>query len=672
MQGLMHRTDRMRMMIPPILILILPTISAQVPDPEFHARLLSFLTGGSTVQGQGDVSAMVGGDRVNIRHQVRSLVGLQRTELLEKLNEKKEEMPKEGFAILVMSLILLRNDTGKILPFPHQVMPDKFFTKPVLDRVRNHAKLNSSDILTVSWDSPPYQTLADSEPEHKLWYIREDPLVNSHHWHWHLIYTFGLTDSPVVNLDRRGETFYYMHNQMMARYNTERLVNGMKICEPYDRDAWSKPIPLGYFSKLTDEVANIRQPGRPDNMTLKTTFRYGREMSVDIMEQNEDNILQAIAEGFLVSEDGQQIPLEYVDGIDHGIEHLANIVEISAKELSVNRERYGTLHDDGHLMIGVIHDPDNKHLEPPAAMGYHSSAMRDPLFYPWHHHININIFQTYKASLPAYTDQELLYPGVEILDIVVTADDSEVIDTISTVTEWTDILLPTGIVLGQDDPSFTPAHTHPLAGPGVRLRYKQLHHQPYTINIVVNNNNNQPADGWVRIFMAPHTSEDQRTLMVEIDRFPVTLQPGTVKYSRHSKDSSVTMKIPGGLEYGDLQSLLESGNITANDFNHLGCGWPQHLLISKGSTAGTSFSLFVVISKLLEGETLPPELDHSFTLCGEAGKKFPDKRPMGFPLDRPAGCEDPDDCEEQNWRNLLRGRDNMKEKTITVVHTQTG
>merc|ERR1719445_655413 len=139
-----------------------------------------------------------------------------------------------------------------------------------------------------------------------------------------------------------------------------------------------------------------------------------------------------------------------------------------------------------------------------------------------------------------------------------------------------------------------------------------------------------------------------------------------MKYRRQSKNSSVTMKTPHGLEYGDLQSALESGNITAEDFNYLGCGWPKHLLISKGNSEGASFSLFVVISQLLEGETLPPDLGHSFTLCGVKGEKFPDKRPMGFPVDRPAQCEAPEVCEEQNWRNLLRGRANMKEITVKV------
>lgn len=63
--------------------------------------------------------------------------------------------------------------------------------------------------------SPEY-TGDDSDPEHRLAYFREDLGVNLHHWHWHLIYPFeGPTD--IVAKDRRGELFYYMHHEIIAR-----------------------------------------------------------------------------------------------------------------------------------------------------------------------------------------------------------------------------------------------------------------------------------------------------------------------------------------------------------------------------------------------------------------------------------------------------------------------
>ena len=91
--------------------------------------------------------------------------------------------------------------------------------------------------------------------------------------------------------------------------------------------------PFPTFDQLCTAVANVRQPGRPDNMLLRPTFRYGREMSLERMEFCEDNILEAIDSGFILTGDGAKISLEYENGVDHGIEHLANIVEIPAQEI---------------------------------------------------------------------------------------------------------------------------------------------------------------------------------------------------------------------------------------------------------------------------------------------------------------------------------------------------
>jgi len=54
------------------------------------------------------------------------------------------------------------------------------------------------------------------DAEHRISYFREDIGINLHHWHWHLVYPF---DGPlnIVNKNRRGELFYYMHQQIIAR-----------------------------------------------------------------------------------------------------------------------------------------------------------------------------------------------------------------------------------------------------------------------------------------------------------------------------------------------------------------------------------------------------------------------------------------------------------------------
>lgn len=63
---------------------------------------------------------------------------------------------------------------------------------------------------------PKDYTASDLEIEHKLAYFREDLGINLHHWHWHLVYPFDGA-KEVVDKNRRGELFYYMHEQLMAR-----------------------------------------------------------------------------------------------------------------------------------------------------------------------------------------------------------------------------------------------------------------------------------------------------------------------------------------------------------------------------------------------------------------------------------------------------------------------
>lgn len=55
------------------------------------------------------------------------------------------------------------------------------------------------------------------DPEFRMAYFREDISVNSHHWHWHLAYPFTWTPALGGSKDRKGELFFYMHQQMMGR-----------------------------------------------------------------------------------------------------------------------------------------------------------------------------------------------------------------------------------------------------------------------------------------------------------------------------------------------------------------------------------------------------------------------------------------------------------------------
>lgn len=143
---------------------------------------------------------------------------------------------------------------------------------------------------------PMDYTASNLELEHRIAYFREDLGVNLHHWHYHLVYPFEAPLS-VVNKNRRGELFYYMHQQIVARYNFERLCNKMERVTRFID--WRKPIKEGYFPKMNSLVASRAWPPRVSNQTLSDINRPVDQISIDLddMYRWRDRIYAAIHAG---------------------------------------------------------------------------------------------------------------------------------------------------------------------------------------------------------------------------------------------------------------------------------------------------------------------------------------------------------------------------------------
>lgn len=63
---------------------------------------------------------------------------------------------------------------------------------------------------------------------------------------------------------------------------------------------------------------------------------------------------------------------------------------------------------------------------------------------------------------------------------------------------------------------------------------------------------------------------------------------------RRSTDSSLT--IPFERTFRNLDQNRPTGGDALAQFNFCGCGWPQHLLLPRGSPEGLESELFVMIS----------------------------------------------------------------------------
>ncbi|XP_017755476.1 PREDICTED: phenoloxidase 2-like [Eufriesea mexicana] len=522
--------------------------------------------------------------------------------------------------IYALSVAILHRPDTKDLPVPPltEVFPDKYVDGGIFSRAREEANIVPEG-SRIPIEIPRDYTASDLDAEHRVAYWREDIGINLHHWHWHLVYPFE-GGASIVNKDRRGELFYYMHQQIMARYNCERLCNQLGRVKRLLN--WREPIPEAYFPKLDSLVASRSWPARPAGAVLSDINRQVDELNFDLQDMTRwrDRIYEAIHTGSVINARGERIPLTETNGIDI----LGNIMEASI--LSPNQNVYGDLHNFGHVAISYVHDPDHRYLESFGVMGDSATAMRDPVFYRWHAFVD-DIFQEHKNTLPPYTVEQLDFPGIEITKVNLTTNQQR--NVINTFWTKSDVDLSRGL-------DFTPRGA-------VLARFTHLNHAEFSYNIVVNNRNNTTKTGTIRIFIGPKQDErelpfnyrQQKNMMIEMDKFPVTIRPGSNTYERGSTKSSVT--IPFERTFRNLDASRPGGGQALEQFDFCGCGWPQHMLTPKGKREGFPMDLFVMVSDYAidaVDQDEPTTCRDAVSFCGLRDRKYPDTRPMGYPFDR--------------------------------------
>ncbi|KAI8045631.1 phenoloxidase 3-like [Drosophila gunungcola] len=550
--------------------------------------------------------------------------------------------------------LLHRKDTqGLDLPSFWQTFPDRFVDSAVMQKLREESYVVQNIAQRRPIVIPTKYTASDLEPEHRLWYFREDMGVNLHHWHWHLIYPIEITpgaDRSIVDKDRRGELFYYMHQQVIARYNAERFSNHLGRVKPFNN--LTDTIAEGYFPKMDSLVASRAFPPRFDNTRLSDVNRPVDQLRVGINDMNlwSSRILEAIHQGFVINRNEEKIYLDDVKGIDI----LGNMIE--ATVLSPNQTMYGDIHNMGHILIAYSHDPTNRHLEFPGVMGDSSTAMRDPIFYKWHAYID-DIFQEHKRILPAYRADELSYQDMEVLSIKVESRGLQ--NRLTTFFKESDVDLSRGM-------DFQPRGN-------VMVRLTHLQHHPFKYTFVVNNTSGARRYGYARIFMAPKVDEngyemlfaDQRLMMIELDKFLILVPPGRQTFTRDSTSSSVT--IPFERTFRDLSNSSETPNTPESQENFFcGCGWPNHMLVPKGRAEGMSFDLFIMVSNYDNDrvdQNGPDGCSTAPSYCGLRDRLYPDRKSMGYPFDR---------LPRTNVITLDHFlTSNMKTAEITITHDST-
>nr|CCA94916.1 hemocyanin subunit b [Euphrynichus bacillifer] len=522
------------------------------------------------------------------------------------LCHQSRDFVNEGLYIYAVSVAVLhRSDChGITLPPIEEVFPDRFVPVEALFKTFHESTL-----------APPEQDvevhIEDTgnvlDPEYHLAYFREDVGINAHHWYWHVVYP-ATWRAEVIGRpkDRKGELFYYMHQQMCARYDCERLSNNLPKMRPFHN--FHEPME-GYSAHLIAIINGQPYATRTEGMTLRDLD----EVAVQDLERWRDRILDAIHLGFVEDENGVHIPLDE----HHGTDILGNIIESSHD--SVNKAYYGSIHNWGHVLMASVNDPDGRYKVNPGVMSDTATSLRDPIFYRWHRFID-DMFQEFKKSLHSYTKDELEFHGVEVKSVSVKASTTNTITTV------------------MKENSLRTSHAFYFGRTGdMGVKYKHLDHEPFKYKIEVIDQGTKTRHATVRIFLGPKYDElgneippnELRHLMIELDKFHVELKPGLNTVERESSESSVTIGTRPSL------SKLASGE---SSHEYCSCGWPNHLLVPKGKELGMQYHLFVMLTDynidLVGDHGKTGRCTEAVSYCGAKDQLYPDKKAMGFPFDR--------------------------------------
>lgn len=383
--------------------------------------------------------------------------------------------------------------------------------------------------------------------ENQLNYFREDPSFNEHHERWHVVYPNGGIPYSTAEgqlaykeRERHGEMFIYMHRQMLAHYDANRLACGLPKVQPYD---FSLTIDEGYDPGIfVRNFGDIKYGARGANNEL-------RDFGKVTVEQQRNYIVglqKAAPQGTIVL-NGKKVKLT-PDLVGLVIEALGGGVE----GMKAVRSGYGNVHNMGHMIIA---SSSNDSLF--GVMAQTATAVRDPVFFRWHKNIDNFSFSWQDSRKPENFDDA---PNIRIRsgydyspDIIIcdTRQLARVGDEVSLSDQQIGNLAFGGAnweadfgkgkcivkvneveaaieTLDEIENYLTKANLIVKATadkPPYEIPYEFLNHTQYSFFIRLENQLPVSTKVTVRMFLVPATTADDRRSWMELDKFVHELGP---------------------------------------------------------------------------------------------------------------------------------------------------
>ncbi|KAJ8986133.1 hypothetical protein NQ317_005604 [Molorchus minor] len=525
--------------------------------------------------------------------------------------------------------VVHRQDTKDlVLPPIYETYPYYFVNSEVIKEAYRYKQQRSGPKLDEGYDGYTIYSnysgyYLNLHPEQSLSYYMEDIGILSYYYYYNVYYPFWMNGKEFgFENTNRGEQYYFFYQQFLARYYLERLSNDFGEIPHLN---WDAPIETPYYPSL--EYPNgLEFPRRPQWANLKEYIRnYGQSWTLKGREgygllyvnDYERRIDDAIDSGYVwTGVGGVKVDLYSKEGFDI----LGNLIQ-SNKD-SPNYKYYGAIWWIASHLLGYSYQPLDKFKLIPSALEHFETAPRDPVFYQLYKKIVLK-FQRYYGQVPAYTERDLVFPGVQIKSFTV--------DKLTTFFDYFYSDLNNAVYFSTEEQQKSEFN--------VRVRQYRLNNKPFTFK--VNVQSDKDTKSVVKVFLGPKYDEygrflnltENRLNFVLIDYFVYDLKSGENIISRNSYDSyyyapdaassyELNKKVLGGT--GGQDQLPKQNYFF----------FPRRYLLPIGSPSGVPYQFYVIVYPYTPKEGSPTTQYESYFYPYDGEQQFYDSRSLGYPFDR--------------------------------------
>ncbi|KOC66106.1 Hexamerin [Habropoda laboriosa] len=378
-----------------------------------------------------------------------------------------------------------------------------------------------------------------------------------------------------------GSQYLFLHQQLLAHYELNRLSNGLGPIQNIDY----KSVQSLYQPHLRN-LNGLEFPSRPENLQLQPQ----KNKLIQSVVRLEERLMEAIDSGHVVTPQGIFLSLYQPQGMNI----LGDLIEGSGR--SVNPRYYGSLQAAARKLLGNAPEVQNIWDYTPSALELEQTAVHDPAFYQLYKRV-MNLFQKYQQSLPAYQSNDLILPGVTIQNV----------DVSQLVTLFSNYYINLDTVTPQQDQSQEQQQQQQQeqVQQQVKAHLKRLDHKPFQYKIAVHSEQNVP-NVVVRVFLGPkHDYEGKpvsisqnRHLFVQLDQSIQNLHPGQniiIRNSQQAPGQSADWPSTQQIQQGVNNAIRSQGPFYIAEPHQI-FSFPARLSLPKGTQQGFPLQFLVVIS----------------------------------------------------------------------------